>query len=52
MEFAKKQFKIALYIGKYAGIVNTIVMIFVNIAIWRAIYEEEAVLEGLQLKLS
>lgn len=53
VEFAKKAFQnnIVYRVNSYAGIINTIVMIFVNIAIWRAIYEEEATLEGLQFKL-
>lgn len=53
VEFAKKAIQncIVYRVNSYAGIVNTIVMIFVNIAIWRAIYEEEAILEGLQFKL-
>ncbi|MGI6668565.1 MAG: ABC transporter permease [Acetivibrionales bacterium] len=53
MEFAKKAFQnsIVYRANSYAGIINTIVMIFVNIAIWRAIYEEEAALEGLQFRL-
>lgn len=53
VEFAKKaiQNSIVYRADSYAGVINTIVMIFVNIAIWRAIYEEEATLEGLQFKL-
>jgi ABC-2 type transport system permease protein len=53
VEYAKKAFQnsIVYRVNSYAGIINTIVMIFVNIAIWRAIYEEEATLEGLQFKL-
>lgn len=53
VEFAKKaiQNNIVYRVNSYAGIINTIVMIFVNIAIWRAIYEEEATLEGLQFRL-
>jgi ABC-2 type transport system permease protein len=35
----------------FAGVINAIVMIFVNISIWRAIYEEEESLEGVQFKI-
>ncbi|WP_058304264.1 ABC transporter permease [Gorillibacterium timonense] len=53
LELAKKSFQNNLvYRAEYiAGVLNAIVMIFVNISIWRAIYEEEGALEGLQFKM-
>jgi ABC-2 type transport system permease protein len=53
LEIAKKAFQnnLAYRIDYLAGLINTIVMIFVNIAIWKAIYEEEEVLGGVQLKI-
>jgi len=53
LEFAKKAFQnnIVYRMDYYAGVINAIVMIFVNIAIWRAIYEEEETLEGVQFKI-
>jgi len=41
----------AYRIDYIAGVINTLVMIFVNIAIWKAIYEEEEMLGGVQLKI-
>lgn len=51
IEFAKKSFMNSIaYRGEYfATLVNVFVMIFVNIAIWKAIYEEEEMIEGVQL---
>ncbi|MDF2986930.1 MAG: ABC-type uncharacterized transport system, permease component [Eubacterium sp.] len=53
MELAKKSFQnnLAYRIDYFAGLINTLLMIFVNIAIWKAIYEEEEVIEGVQLKI-
>jgi ABC-2 type transport system permease protein len=53
LELAKKSFQQNIvYRSEYvAGVVNAIVMIFVNIAIWKAVYEEEGALEGVQFKL-
>lgn len=53
LEFARKSFQNNLvYRADYlAGVLNAIVMIFVNISIWRAIYEEEGELQGLQFKM-
>lgn len=53
LEFAKKSFQNNIvYRSEYvAGVINAIVMIFVNIAIWKAIYEEEGSLEGVQFKI-
>lgn len=35
----------------FSAVINTLVMIFVNVAIWKAIYEEEAVLGGIQFRM-
>ena len=53
LEYAKKSFlNNSVYRADViAGIINAVVMIFVNIAIWRAIYEEEEALEGVQIKI-
>ncbi|SDD05680.1 ABC-2 type transport system permease protein [Paenibacillus sp. UNCCL117] len=53
LEFAKKSFQnsIVYRVDFLAGVLNAIVMIFVNIAIWRAIYEEGDMLEGVQFKI-
>lgn len=53
LEFAKKSFQnnVAYRAEYYAGFVNTIVMIFVNLAIWRAIYEEDEVLGGVEFSM-
>jgi ABC-2 type transport system permease protein len=53
LEFAKKSFQNNIvYRADYvAGVINAIVMIFVNISIWKAIYEEEESLEGVQFKI-
>ncbi|TXK77424.1 ABC-2 family transporter protein [Paenibacillus sp. N3.4] len=53
LEFAKKSFQnnIVYRMDYLAGVVNAIVMIFVNISIWKAIYEEEESLEGVQFKM-
>jgi len=53
LEFAKKSFQnnIVYRTDYFASLINVIIMIFVNIAIWRAIYEEEEQLEGVQYKI-
>jgi ABC-2 type transport system permease protein len=53
LEFAKKAFQnnIVYRMDYYAGVINAIVMIFVNIAIWKAVYEEEETIEGVQFKI-
>jgi len=53
LELAKKSFQnnIVYRMDYLAGVVNTIVMIFVTISIWKAIYEEENSLEGVQFKI-
>ncbi|MDB5054464.1 MAG: ABC-type uncharacterized transport system, permease component [Bacilli bacterium] len=53
LEFAKKSFQnnIVYRMDYFAGVINAIVMIFVNLAIWKAIYEEEETLEGVQFKM-
>jgi ABC-2 type transport system permease protein len=52
-EFAKKSFQnnVVYRADYFAGVINTMVMIFVNIAIWKAIYEEEAVLSGIGFRV-
>ena len=53
LEIAKKSFQnnIVYRVDYFAGVINTLFMIFVNIAIWKAIYEEEEVLGGVQFKV-
>ncbi|MEW9700446.1 ABC transporter permease [Paenibacillus sp. SI8] len=53
LEFAKKSFQnnIVYRMDYFAGVLNALVMIFVNISIWKAIYEEEESLEGVQFKM-
>lgn len=53
VEFAKKAFQINItYRADYiAGVINAIIMIFVNISIWKAIYEEEQAVSGVQFKM-
>ncbi len=53
LEFVKKSFlnNIVYRTDYFAGLINTIIMIFVNISIWKAIYEEEETLEGVQFKI-
>jgi ABC-2 type transport system permease protein len=53
VEFAKKAFQINItYRADYiAGVINAIVMIFVNISIWKAIYEDEQIVDGVQFKI-
>ncbi|HEY0828009.1 MAG TPA: ABC-2 family transporter protein [Bacilli bacterium] len=53
LEFAKKSFQnnMVYRMDYFAGVINAIVMIFVNISIWKAIYEEEEILEGVQFKI-
>ncbi|MDP5274590.1 ABC transporter permease [Chengkuizengella axinellae] len=53
LEFAKKSFQnsIVYRMDYFAGVINAIVMILVNIYIWKAIYEEEAAIEGVQFKI-
>ena len=53
LEFAKKAFQnnIVYRFDYFVGVINTLVMIFVNISIWKAIYEEEEVLDGVQFRI-
>lgn len=53
LEFAKKSFQnnVTYRLDFFAGVINALVMIFVNISIWRAINDEEGALDGLQLKI-
>ncbi|HEX2925013.1 MAG TPA: ABC-2 family transporter protein [Ruminiclostridium sp.] len=53
LEFARKSFRTnVVYRADYfAGIINTILMIFINISIWKAIYEEEESVGGVQFKM-
>lgn len=53
LEFVKKAFQnnIVYRVDYFAGVLNTIIMIFVNISIWKAIYEEEEALEGVQFRI-
>lgn len=52
-EFAKKAFQnnVVYRVDYFAGVINSIVMIFVNIAIWRAIYNEEDTLSGIGFRV-
>jgi ABC-2 type transport system permease protein len=52
-EFAKKAFQnnVVYRTDYFAGVINSIVMIFVNIAIWRAIYNEEDALNGIGFRV-
>jgi len=54
IEYAKRAFNKSLIyrVDSLAGIISTVVIIFVNISIWRAIYNEEEILAGTQLKLT
>lgn len=53
LEFGKKSFmnNLVYRLDFFVGILNTMVMIFVNIAIWKAIYEEEQVMGGIQFRV-
>lgn len=53
LELAKRAFKnnLAYRTDAIIGIANTLVTIVVNIAIWKAIYDERVVVEGIQFKL-
>jgi ABC-2 type transport system permease protein len=53
LEFARKSFQnnITYRLDFFAGVINAIVMIFVNISIWKAINDEEGALGELQLKI-
>lgn len=53
LEFAKKSFQNNIvYRADYlAGVINAIVMIFVNISIWKAIYSGDEMVEGIQFKM-
>ena len=53
VEFAKKAFQnnIAYRADCVAGIINAIIMIFVNICVWKAIYEDEQAVDGVQFKM-
>lgn len=50
---AKKAFQNSLVyrIDYIAGLINTLIMIFVNIAIWKAIYGEDGSIQGVQFKI-
>lgn len=53
LELVKKSFQnnMVYRADCLAGIINTVLMIFVNISIWRAIYEEEEELGGVQFRI-
>lgn len=53
LEFAKKSFQnnIVYRVDYLAGVINAIVMIFVNISIWKAIYGQDEVMGGIQFKM-
>lgn len=53
LTLAKKSFQnnLVYRVDYVAGVINAIVMIFVNLSIWKAIYEEEEALVGVQFKL-
>lgn len=53
LEIAKKSFQnnIVYRVDYFVSVINTLAMIFVNVAIWRAIYEEEEALGGVQFKI-
>lgn len=53
MQFVKKSFQnnIVYKLDYYVGVVNTILIIFANLAIWKAIYEEEATSEVLEFRI-
>ena len=52
LEFIKKSFRnnTVYKVDYFAGIINTIIIIFVNINIWKAIYNGGDVIEGKQFK--
>lgn len=52
-EFIKKSFQnnLAYRVDYFTGVLNTIVMIFVNLAIWKAIYEDETAIGGIQFQI-
>ncbi|QNU68939.1 ABC-2 family transporter protein [Ruminiclostridium herbifermentans] len=53
LAIAKKSFQnnLAYRADYYAGLINTLILIFVNIAIWKAIYGEDGSYDGVQLKI-
>ncbi|MFZ5989702.1 MAG: ABC transporter permease [Bacillota bacterium] len=53
LEFVRKSFQnnIVYRIDYFAGVINTLIIIFVNISIWKAIYEEEEVFGGVQFRV-
>ncbi|MHB8065867.1 MAG: ABC-2 family transporter protein, partial [Ruminiclostridium sp.] len=53
VEIAKKAFQnsLAYRVEYFAGLINTLILIFVNIAIWKAIYGEDGSFGGIQLKI-
>ncbi len=53
LEVMKKSFQnnIVYRLDYFAGLINAVIMILVNIAIWKAIYEEQEVLDGVQFKI-
>ncbi len=52
VEIAKKVFQnnIVYRLDYFAGLINALIVILVNISIWKAIYEEEEVLGGIQFR--
>jgi ABC-2 type transport system permease protein len=53
LEIIKKSFQnnIVYRADYFFGVLNTLVLIFVNISIWKAIYEEDEVVGGIQFKI-
>lgn len=54
VEYMKKAFQnnVVYRMDCFAGIINTIVVIFVNIALWKAIFEEEGTANGLEFRMT
>jgi len=42
---------LAYRVEYFAGLINTLILIFVNIAIWKAIYGEDGSFDGIQLQM-
>ncbi|MEK4059716.1 MULTISPECIES: ABC transporter permease [Paenibacillus] len=53
LEITKKSFlnNLVFRVEYFAGLANSIVTIFVNIAIWRAVYDEEGTMDQLQFSM-
>jgi ABC-2 type transport system permease protein len=53
LEIAKKAFQnsLAYRVEYFAGLINTLILIFVNVAIWKAIYGEDGSYDGVQLQI-